>query len=614
MNKLKIKFLLLAMLSFSMVFAQSPAYLSGTSYTQNFDNLSAGLPIGWRVDTLVDNTAGLGDNAISKYVASNSAWNITSRGFYNYAAADGTGMTATATSTDQNNCVDRALGVKQVSAWDATANQVSFDFLIANTTGLSSLSLNFKLQTFFQSSSRNATWIVQYGLGTAPTTFTTATTVPATLYVDSNFTNTSVSVNFGSALNNQSQNVWIRITPSGPSTGAGNRPIVAIDDFNLTWTGTASGPLNPQIATLTPTNGATGVMTNADLIIDFDKNVSVGTGVITIKNLTDATQQTITLPNANVTTSGMTATITGNSFLNSKNYAVRFDSTCFKSGTYNSFGIYNDVTWQFTTINAAPSPVNSLNETFTNCATPNLGVFSRYSVTGSKEWSCTTFGHNDSAAVYMNGYAGGSQDNEDWLISPPLSMSTIAKPTLHYWSKRRFSGNNTKEIFVSTNYSGVGDPNVATWTNLNVASLGNLDTVWKQYLNVADLTSYKGSNFFIAFKYVSSSTGTADEWDLDDIWITDGPLAVSNFDKERFSVSVYNATNNHLNFISNSELNMNMDYKIVGMNGAMIQEGEFNINVGKQQNSMLLQNLSSGMYFLHLSNAQGFAVLKFVIE
>ncbi|MBK8144566.1 MAG: hypothetical protein IPK62_05980 [Bacteroidetes bacterium] len=43
----------------------------------------------------------------------------------------------------------------------------------------------------------------------------------------------------------------------------------------------------------------------------------------------------------------MTATIPGANLVVGKNYAVQFDSTCFKSGVYSSLGIYNNTLWNF---------------------------------------------------------------------------------------------------------------------------------------------------------------------------------------------------------------------------------------------------------------------------
>jgi hypothetical protein len=77
---------------------------------------------------------------------------------------------------------------------------------------------------------------VEYGLGDNPSSFTTVTTAPATLTTNvGTFSSTPVTVNFGTALNNLSQKVWIRIVTLTATTGSNNRPSTAIDDLQLTW-------------------------------------------------------------------------------------------------------------------------------------------------------------------------------------------------------------------------------------------------------------------------------------------------------------------------------------------------------------------------------------------
>ncbi|HQW47362.1 MAG TPA: hypothetical protein PLZ98_09810, partial [Chitinophagaceae bacterium] len=74
--------------------AQTPYALSGTSYTQNFDLIGSGLPLGWRVDSLVNKNAGLGNDAITRFSTAATTWGNTSRGFKNLASADGLLATA----------------------------------------------------------------------------------------------------------------------------------------------------------------------------------------------------------------------------------------------------------------------------------------------------------------------------------------------------------------------------------------------------------------------------------------------------------------------------------------------------------------------------------------
>ncbi len=604
MKKILLSLLMVAGSYFSQ--AQTPYALSGTSYTQDFDMIGSGLPLGWRVDSLVNKNAGLGNDAISRFSTSATTWGNTNRGFKNLASADG--LLATASTADQNASTDRVLGIRQVSAagWDDKDSLASVAFQIANTTGLTSFNLQFKIQSLNTGAKRYHNWIVQYGFGSTPATFTTVATTPAVLTLDSNFTNTSVTVNFGASLDNQNQPVWIRIMPSDTTMGTGNRPHAGIDDFNLTWTGAAVNN-TPQIVTLVPADNATGVPAGAtNLTVTFDKNISIGTGNITIYNITDITSQTI--PAANATVSGMTATIPGVNLLTGKDYAVQFDSTCFKNGVYSSLGIYNNTLWNFSTSPAVTPPVTSLNESFVGCNAPLLGLFTESSQVGIQTWRCSNFGHNDTDAVYMNGYSGGAVDNEDWLVSPALDMSAMTAPYLHFWTKKRFSGNNTKEVFVSSNYTG--DVATATWVSFNI-DFSNLDTTYIPYYNT-NLTAYKAAPFHVAFKYVSSAAGTADEWSVDDVSITDGPVSVKTFEQSNLKFSVLgNTADNNLNLLLESDKNNQFEIAVLDMTGKVIYTSSANVNTGKNKIRINLPSMANGLYFVKVSNAELKGVLKF---
>jgi hypothetical protein len=110
--------------------------------------------------------------------------------------------------------------------------------MLANTTGKTNLQMEFKLQSLdgIAALARTTTWRVDYGIGANPALFSTVTTNPATLTTQYGvFSNTTVTVNFGTALNNVNQPVWIRIVALTPTTGGGNRPSTGIDDVKFTW-------------------------------------------------------------------------------------------------------------------------------------------------------------------------------------------------------------------------------------------------------------------------------------------------------------------------------------------------------------------------------------------
>ena len=223
--------------------ANAQLTLSGSVYYQNFNGIAGGLPTGWTVDTNATATH-LGNSAVTWYPAptgtyydtTDCASDIFSHGFKNSASADSNGTAnATLTCAAQVAITNRALSVRQSGSWGDPG--ASFQLELANTTGFTSFGLAFRLQGLDILSGKTTTFTVDYGIGANPTTFTPIATVPTVLAVGGHhFNDTNVIASFGSALDNQSQPVWIRISTLAKSTGSGNRSTIAIDDFVLTYT------------------------------------------------------------------------------------------------------------------------------------------------------------------------------------------------------------------------------------------------------------------------------------------------------------------------------------------------------------------------------------------
>ncbi|HOG20235.1 MAG TPA: hypothetical protein PKW37_07325, partial [Salinivirgaceae bacterium] len=236
---MKIKSLLKTLMTFAILSTTAnlglgQVSLSGTSYSETFDSISSGLPEGWTVRTGATDTA-LGETKI--LATSPTSWSHITGAFKNVASADGLEYDSDATA--QENSADRALGVRQTGSFGDPG--AAFVFHIANTEGLANFVLEFKLQSLHVSSPRKTTWLVDYGFGSDPTEFTPVTTLPDTLFTGNlSFTNTQVQVNFGNALNNKSENVWIRIVTLSSSSGSSSRATTGIDDFQLNWTTASS--------------------------------------------------------------------------------------------------------------------------------------------------------------------------------------------------------------------------------------------------------------------------------------------------------------------------------------------------------------------------------------
>ena len=119
-------------------------------------------------------------------------------------------------------------------------------------------------------------------------------------------------------------------------------------------------------------------------------------------------------------------------------------------------------------------------------------------------------------------------DNDRWLISPAIDLSTATAPQLIYFDNVHFSDYaGTQEVLYSTDYTGSGDPTLATWTTLNDV-IGTENT----WVENGPYTLPVSANVYIAFHYVGN---WAAEWYLDDILVQETPtcpapsdLAVAN--------------------------------------------------------------------------------------
>ncbi len=142
--------------------------------------------------------------------------------------------------------------------------------------------------------------------------------------------------------------------------------------------------------------------------------------------------------------------------------------------------------------------------------------WTKYDVLGAQSWYQATFGNPAPSAV-MSGYSGGNNANEDWLISPAIDLSNVTTGTMSFETASKFTG-NLLEVFVSTDYDGSSAPSTATWTPITAT----LDTNTSNYIwtnsGIIDITAYTGGNFFVAFKY-TSTTSASRTWEVDNVKI-----------------------------------------------------------------------------------------------
>lgn len=161
----------------------------------------------------------------------------------------------------------------------------------------------------------------------------------------------------------------------------------------------------------------------------------------------------------------------------------------------------------------------------------SLDPWTQFSVLGDQVWTYSSqYGVGGSACGKMSGYEGAPYANEDWLISPALNLTNTTNEKFSFQSAKNYTG-NPMEVYVSSNYTGSGDPNLATWSPLT-ATLSAGSWAWTES-GLIDIATY-GENIYLGFKFTSTATESA-TWEVDEIMILgiremgiDQPVKLSN--------------------------------------------------------------------------------------
>ncbi len=136
---------------------------------------------------------------------------------------------------------------------------------------------------------------------------------------------------------------------------------------------------------------------------------------------------------------------------------------------------------------------------YTQSFADEFGTYMTYDVAGPQSWMI------DYHTAKMTGYAGGSNANEDWLISSPVAVTGVneAKVSVTYSAQYQNADNSDVSLQVSTDYVYGNDPTSATWTNMqttypNTSSFNDFQTI------ETSLNDFIGQNVTVAIKYTST--------------------------------------------------------------------------------------------------------------
>ncbi|MBI1767754.1 MAG: lamin tail domain-containing protein [Bacteroidetes bacterium] len=169
--------------------------------------------------------------------------------------------------------------------------------------------------------------------------------------------------------------------------------------------------------------------------------------------------------------------------------------------------------------------IDPYNQNFNDPTFLSNSGWSQFSVIGAQVWGSTNFGHtcltgcNSSTvdkAVQINGFSGSSQTNEDWLIAPQLDLTNFVNyPALSFATISAFAGDQL-QLKYSSDYSGSGDPSLATWTSIDGKFPASNSSAWTNSTNII----LPKTVLYVAFVYTSNTTA-ASRWTLDDWKVED---------------------------------------------------------------------------------------------
>lgn len=146
----------------------------------------------------------------------------------------------------------------------------------------------------------------------------------------------------------------------------------------------------------------------------------------------------------------------------------------------------------------------------------SLGTFTAYSLTGTQEWVSSSYTPDQFAKI--SGYVYPSSfDNEDWLISAPISLTSVTNASFNFrQTANKVNGQwNQLGVLVSSNWDGAqAGIATATWALLSGYTLPAGNSYVFAESGRIDFSAYANKTINIAFRYLSTTTN-APTWEVD---------------------------------------------------------------------------------------------------
>ena len=212
---------------------------------------------------------------------------------------------------------------------------------------------------------------------------------------------------------------------------------------------------------------------------------------------------------------------TGNKIILRTNSQASFSGAMIDNGKgdiYAILSIYNGV-YQLIIPKQANADLEGIRcdgtllvyETIFSDAFASLSNWTAVNISGTQVWATTTFG-NPAPSAIMDGKGSA---NEDWLVSKKITIPSTYKEIFFSFETDGRNAGSLLEVYITDNYTG--SVSTTSWTKTNPA----LDTDLANFAGFVnsgkvDISSFKGKDIVVAFKYTSTSTSVpSTTWEVD---------------------------------------------------------------------------------------------------
>lgn len=277
----------------------------------------------------------------------------------------------------------------------------------------------------------------------------------------------------------------------------------------------------------------------------------------------------------------------------------------------------------------AQAQVTTLWEDFnTSCATSGQNYplnWSEWNVippVAGLAWTCTVLGGRDgTGGMQCNSYFSGTHYLDTaWLFTPQLILSGYTDSVyLRFDSRYNFSGARMQVLYNHHYYAGnppdsIGVP--STWGDLAARTtpvIGPDDsTGWiTHYVN---LTSYKSSPLYVAFRYASTAAAGG-SWTIDNVMLTPFAQGVNDVVRKDLGLTIIgNSSNDKITFSCSFPTSGNYDVAVYDNIGKVVYKSSIYAGGGIQSHTIGSLTLGKGMYFVRVGNSTAYGVAKTIVE